>query len=176
MKSQYLESFTEKDLKVDSLFAVKKKNSVHPYKDGKVFMFSILISDKTDEMLLNYFGGENEEEVKSLFNQFENLDVIHVVGITNEYQGRINIIVDPDNGLIEKTEEYDLEDFLPMTKKDILTMVSELKDMFGGAPAKPLPSIGAPAPGAAPPGLGVPAAPPGAAKPAGIPPMPPPPR
>lgn len=127
MKSQYLENFTEENKPVDSLFAVKKKNNVHPYKDGKVHMFSVVISDKTDEMLLNYFGEENEEEVKSLYNKFENQDVIHLVGTTNKYLGRINIIVTPDAGLIEKTNDYDLADFLPMTKKDISQMVSEFK-------------------------------------------------
>ena len=93
-------------------------------------MFSVVISDKTDEMLLNYFGGENEEEVKSLYSGFENQNVIHVVGTTNEYQGRINIIVKPDAGLIEKTNDYDLQDFLPMTKKDVPQMISEFKEII----------------------------------------------
>lgn len=130
MKSQYIENFTEKDKPVDSFFAVKEKQSVHTYtKEQSKYMFTLKISDKTGEMNLNYFGGDNQEEVKSVYQTFEVQDIVHIKGNTNYYNG-INIVVNPDTGFISKTDEFDVSDFLPMTKKDISQMVSQLKDII----------------------------------------------
>ncbi len=131
MKTQFIEGFTEKDKPVDSLFAVKEKHDVHPYTVSKSkFMFTLKISDKTGEMVLNYFGGENENDVKDVHKTFETQDIIQVKGTTNLYEGQMNIIVNPASGSISKIDEFDVSDFLPMTKKDISEMVSEFKKII----------------------------------------------
>lgn len=128
MKSQYLKDLTEENVDVDSLFAIKDKQGVKTYING--FMFTFTISDKTQEMIVNYFGSNTESEVKGIHQIFEEQDVIHLKGKTNKWQGKINIIVKPESGSIEKTENYDLNDFAPMTSKNIPTMVTEFKEII----------------------------------------------
>ena len=128
MKPQYIEEFIEKDKSVDSFFSVKEKQNVRAYVNGH--MFTLKISDKSGDMILNYFGGTNPEEVKSVHNTFQIEDIIHVQGITNYYNNAINIIVKPNAGFITKINDFDVSDFLPMTKKDISQMISQLKDII----------------------------------------------
>ena len=127
MKKQFLEQFKTKGEEVNDLFAVKTKGSVKPYKFG--FMFTLVVSDKTDEMALSYFGGDKKDEVESLHRTFEVQDVIHVKGKTDDFTGPITIAVNTD-GEIKKVDEFDISDFVPKTKKDISTMINELKDVI----------------------------------------------
>ena len=111
---------------VDSLFSIKYKHPIQEYKNG--FMFSIGVSDKTGEIPITYWGSPNKDKTDKIFRGFSENDIIRVKGIAGEYKGKLKIDVNEDNGLIEITENYDQEDFVPVTDKDIEKMYLELKE------------------------------------------------
>jgi len=122
---QYIKDLTL-GLKVDSLFSVKYKHPVREYMNG--FMFTIGVSDKTGEIPVTYWGGPNKEKTQRIYNGFSENDVVHIKGVVGEYKRKNKIDVNEDDGLIEITQEYNQEDFVPKTDKDIEKMFSDLKD------------------------------------------------
>ena len=128
MKTQYVENLKNKDDPVDDKFAVKEKRAPRPYKFGT--MFSLIVADKTGELLVNYFGGEDAETTKSLYSSFNTQDILAIKGKVDQFNGTFSISVNPDVGLIQKTDEFEISDFLSTTKKDIEQMKSELKTII----------------------------------------------
>ncbi len=122
-----------KDLKngdeVDSLFSVKYKHPVTTYVKG--FRFQFGISDKTGELQVTYWGGQNKDTIDRVYRGFSENDVIHIKGITGEYKEKLKIDINDGKGIIEMTKEYNQEDFVPVTEKDIEEMYSELKKYIG---------------------------------------------
>ena len=53
---------------------------------------------------------------------FSENDVVHIKGVVGEYKRKNKIDVNEDDGLIEITQEYNQEDFVPKTDKDIEKM------------------------------------------------------
>jgi 23S rRNA maturation-related 3'-5' exoribonuclease YhaM len=128
MKKQFIADFKKRDEIVDDLFAVKNKDSPRPYKNGT--MFTLIVSDKTGETTLNFFGGDKNTETCEIYSLFEVQDVIHIKGKTDDYRGPISISVNIDSGQIKKVEEFAMEDFMPMTKKDITKMKADFKEII----------------------------------------------
>lgn len=124
MKKQFI-----KDLKpgdgVDSVFAVKFKKPVKNYVKG--YMFEVRVADKTGELTAKYWGDNDENSVQKLYDDFQKSDVIHVAGTANEYMGRLEIgISKTDRDILEKTDEYDVTDFVASSERDIDEMMNEL--------------------------------------------------
>ena len=69
-KEQYIENLREGDV-VNDNFAVKIKNPPRSYKRGT--WFSFLAIDQTGEISVKYWGGENKDRVKRLFDSFKSL-------------------------------------------------------------------------------------------------------
>lgn len=125
MKKQYIENLNTKNDLVDDKYAVKEKRSPRSYKFGT--MFTLIVADRTGERMLNYFGGENGETTQSLYSSFDTQDIVEIKGKVDVYNGTVSISINPDTGSIKKTDDYDISDFLPTTKKDVEQMKSELK-------------------------------------------------
>ena len=115
---------------VDSDFAVVEKGQIKPYGGGKGCWFTLTVMDRTDKLLVKYWGSPNEEEVKSKFSSIKVQDIVHVKGTVGEYKGRKEISVNLDSGNITKTTEFNPEDFIPVTEKNIDEMKSELKKII----------------------------------------------
>lgn len=123
-----------KDLKtddeIDSYFSVMEKREVHPYAKG--FMFSIRVSDKTGNMLVKFWGGSDEDQVKTVHSSFDIQDAISIKGRVSEYKGTREIAINPDSGgeLCKKTEGIDEAELVQTTDRDIDQMKSEFKSII----------------------------------------------
>jgi 3'-5' exoribonuclease len=117
---------------VDSLFAVKYKRGA-PRRYSKGWMFELLVTDASGEAPLKYWG-ENctEDDILALYESFDVRDVVRVIGVAQEYKGVLELSVSRDEGgVLAKTDEYALDDFLPKTEKDVETMLAELQEFIG---------------------------------------------
>ncbi|MEM5871525.1 MAG: HD domain-containing protein [Candidatus Aenigmatarchaeota archaeon] len=112
--------------KIDGKFIVKFKKPVQKYTKG--YAFQLRVGDPSGEIMLRYWGPENQEEVEKLYNSIKKDDVIYVVGETTIYNGRIAINVNPPEGKIQvlQADEYDKTDFIPESDKDTKEMYAEL--------------------------------------------------
>ena len=128
MKKQFVSGLKD-GAEVDSLFAVKFKKPVRGYKNG--FWFEVRLSDKTDEITVKYWGGPDEEKVSSLYGSFDKADVLHITGIAKEYPPGSNMLeigVNEGLGSIEKTKDFDIEDFVGVTERNVGEMYAEVVD------------------------------------------------
>ncbi len=112
-KEQYIENLREGDA-VNDFFAVKLKKAQRPYKRGMFFEF--VATDKTGDISVKYWGGENKDRVKRLYESFNTGDVVQVrTGMVETYEDRLQISVNENSGGVRKcaSNEYDVTDFLP---------------------------------------------------------------
>ena len=112
-KEQFIESLREGDA-VNDLFAVKLKNPPRAYKKGT--WFGLTVTDKTGEINVKYWGGENKDRVKRLYDSFKISDVIHVrLGNVEIYEEKPQISINEAIGGLRRCSpnEYDIKDFIP---------------------------------------------------------------
>jgi 3'-5' exoribonuclease len=109
--------------RVNSKFSVKYKHPPKEYKNG--FMFTVGLADKTGEIEATYWGGKDEKVVKLLYDGFGENDVVIITGAVGEFRGRLRIDIN-EGDKIEKCTEYNFEDFVSKTDKDIEAMTGEL--------------------------------------------------
>ncbi len=132
MKNQYIEDLQD-NTEINSTFAVTSKSSPGNYKNKTGLWFSIEITDKTGKMDIKYWGGLDEEKTEKIHNSFEVGDIISITGKCrfDNYSNSLTISIDEKNGqTIQKSDTFDLVDFLPTTNKDIDKMVLNLKNII----------------------------------------------
>ncbi|MCD6478085.1 MAG: HD domain-containing protein [Candidatus Aenigmarchaeota archaeon] len=125
MKSRFIKDLEENE-KIESDFSVKYKKPLKPYKSG--WMFILGLSDKTGEIEAKYWGGEDKNFVKDVYNQITPGDVLRIKGTVSEFKGRLQINIEEGEGSIKKLEIFDIEDFVEKSRRDIEKMFSELKE------------------------------------------------
>ena len=111
-KEQYVENLREGDV-VNDLFAVKLKNPPRPYKKGTWFDF--VVQDKTGEISVKYWGGDNKERIKRLYDSFGPADVVQIrSGYVEIYEDRPQISINETSGGVRRCgpNEYDISDFI----------------------------------------------------------------
>lgn len=117
--------------KIDDIFVVKIKKFFRPYKNG--FYFELLISDASGQTInYRYWGGQEEQNVRALYDSIENDSVVHIQGMAKMYNGAIQISTnEPD--IIEALEpgQYDEWTFIKPSQRDIDEMFSELTGYIG---------------------------------------------
>ncbi len=126
-KEQYIENLREGDA-VNDFFAVKLKKAQRPYKRGMFFEF--LAADKTGEISVKYWGGDNKDRVKRLYESFNTGDVVQVrTGMVENYEDRLQLSVNENTGGVRKCapNEYDVTDFLPALSEE---RIKELYDII----------------------------------------------
>jgi len=126
-KDQYIENLRDGDA-INDFFAVKLKKAQRPYKRGMFFEF--LATDKTGEISVKYWGGENKDRVKRLYESFNTGDVVQVrTGMVENYEDRLQISVNENTGGVRKCapNEYDVTDFLPSLPEE---RIEELYDII----------------------------------------------
>ncbi len=126
MKKQFIGNLKDGEL-VDSLFAVKFKKPPLPYKAKQGKWFEIRIADKSGEATLKYWGGENED-IEQLYNSISEGDVIKVNGKARARGDKIEINV--NEGGVERTENFKIEDFIATSKKDIKKIMEKIEELI----------------------------------------------
>jgi len=128
-KEQFVENLREGDV-VNDFFAVKIKNAPRPYKRGT--WFGITVTDKTGEINVKYWGGDNKERVKRLYDSFKIGDVVQVrLGNVEIYEDKPQISINETSGGLRRcgTNEYHVSDFIPALEEDeIKELMKKIKE------------------------------------------------
>jgi 3'-5' exoribonuclease len=125
MKEQFVRDLKEGD-KVLSFFLVKHKQ-LEDFRDRTRGQFlTLFLSDKTGQVLARVW-----EEAPALAETFEEGDVVKVLGEAEEYLGRLQVIVDKLRPA--QDDEYEREDFLPHTERDIEEMLAIVRETIASA-------------------------------------------
>ncbi len=125
-KEQYIENLREGDA-VNDFFAVKLKKAQRPYKRGMFFEF--VATDKTGDISVKYWGGDNKDRVKRLYESFNTGDVVQVrTGMVETYEDRLQISINENSGGVRKCtpNEYDVTDFLPALNEERINELYEV--------------------------------------------------
>ena len=99
--------------KVNSYFSVNYKKPVSDYKYGAMFEFRA--ADKSGQITVKYWGGQDKQGVQRLFDSFDREDVVVVKGEAAEYKGAVEISVsEKSGGTLQKARagEYDLSELI----------------------------------------------------------------
>lgn len=123
-KIQYINELKEGET-VNDLFSVKQKNAPRGYKKGT--FFDIVLTDKTGEINVKFWGGDNKERVKRLFESFSTGDVVQIrSGSVERYHEKLQISINEKTGGLRRCneQEYDESDFVPALSEE------EIKRLF----------------------------------------------
>lgn len=125
--------------KVESKFSVKYRHPPREYMNG--FMFVVGLADKTGEIEAMYWGGKNLEKVRNVYESFREGDVVYVLGVAGEFRDKLKIDVNEGEGSIRKTEEYEIEDFIAESERNVEEMASELREIINSISSSHLKSL-----------------------------------
>ena len=125
MKEQFVRDLKEGH-KVLSFFLVKHKQLEYFRDRTKGQFLTLSLGDKTGQILARVW-----EKAPELAETFEEGDVVKVLGEAEEYLGRLQVIVDKLRPATE--DEYELEDFLPHTERDIEEMLATVRETITSA-------------------------------------------
>jgi len=123
-KEQFIENLREGDV-VNDIYAVKIKNPPRPYKRGT--WFGLVATDKTGEINIKFWGGDNKDRVKRLYDSFKVGDVVQVrLGNVEIYEEKPQISINETSGGLRRCSpnEYDVNDFIPSLDE------TKIKDFF----------------------------------------------
>lgn len=123
-KEQFIENLRDGDA-VSDFFAVKTKNPPRPYKKGTWFDF--VATDKTGEIGVKFWGGDNKERVKRLYDSFKVGDIVQIrAGYVEIYEDRPQISINEAAGGLRRCspDEYDVRDFITALEE------SQIKEYF----------------------------------------------
>ena len=114
--------------KVDSVFSVHYKKSISEYKYGSMFEFRV--ADRTGQITVKYWGGEDKTEVEKIFETISRDTIVQIRGTIGEYRGAMELAVNPNEGGMVKLlseGEYDIKELIG-TIEDIPGLVARLKE------------------------------------------------
>jgi 3'-5' exoribonuclease len=118
--------------RVDSYFSVGYKKPVSEYKYGSMFEFRA--ADRSGQITVKYWGGQNKELVTKIHDSFEREDIVRLTGEVADYKGVAEISVSEKNGgSITKLgpEEYDINELIK-SYENIPEMTTRLVVMKNG--------------------------------------------
>lgn len=124
-KIQFISDFKEGET-VNDLFSVKQKNAPRGYKKGT--FFDLILIDKTGEIAVKFWGGENKERVKRLFESFSTGDVIQIrAGSVERYNDKLQVSINEKTGGLRRCseEEYVISDFIPALSEEEIKRLYE---------------------------------------------------
>ena len=99
--------------KVESYFSVNYKKPVSDYRHGSMFEFRA--ADKSGQITVKYWGGQDKQAVQRLYDSFDRDGVVVIRGEVAEYRGAIEISVSEKNGgsvSNAREGEYDLSELI----------------------------------------------------------------
>jgi len=110
---------------VSGNFAVKFKKPVQKYAKG--YKFELRVGDSSGEMMLKFWGPDDEDAVKKLYESISADDVIQVRGQVTEYHDVKEIAVNELSGIrVLSPVEYVKSEFVRESEREIEGMYEEL--------------------------------------------------
>lgn len=129
--------FTEKAISdmregdsVTGKFAIRDKETPKEYRNKAGKYFFLRVGDKTGNMVLKYWGGEDPARVMELYNGLAVGDVIEAAAevAVDRFDGKLTMTMEEGLHTMRKcgAGEYSPADFLPVTQKDVNAMIEEI--------------------------------------------------
>ncbi len=115
--------------KVESYFSVNFRKPVTDYKYG--FMFEFRAADKSGQITIKYWGGQDKGSVQKLYDSFDREQVVRIRGEVQEYKGQLEVSISEKNGgWLERMAEgeYDLQQ-LVKSYENIQDMKARLREL-----------------------------------------------
>jgi 3'-5' exoribonuclease len=123
-KKQFIKDL-KKDEIVNDIFVVKFKKPVESYKNG--YKFELRLGDSSKEIMLKYWGSDNEDVVQKIYDTIKKDDVILIQGRVNEWNNNLEISSNYEHTIkVLNQNEYSKEDFIRKTDKNIDEMFNEI--------------------------------------------------
>ncbi|MFH1786253.1 MAG: HD domain-containing protein [archaeon] len=117
MKREFIKELTV-GMDTNSKYAVRHKAGLNKYKDKEGYWFGLTVGDATGDVSLRYWG-KDSGQTKSLYSSLNVGDVINVSGSVKDYQGEAQLAVDANYNTLEKTTDYETEDFVETSARDL---------------------------------------------------------
>ncbi|MBT7903683.1 HD domain-containing protein [Candidatus Woesearchaeota archaeon] len=128
-KNQFIQEMKKDDV-INDVFVVKFKKPVEQYKNG--YKFELRLGDRTKEIMLKYWGPNDEQVVQTLYDSIKKDEVVFVQGRVSEWNNNLEIATNEHNEIkVLSSDEYSSEDFVRVTEQDVDLMYSELKQIIG---------------------------------------------
>jgi 3'-5' exoribonuclease len=127
-KKKLISEYNEGD-DVKDIFVVKFKKGVASYAKG--YSFSLVLTDSSGKSMdYKYWGGNDEAKVKAIYDAIKDDSVIYVEGKTSSYNNKPQISSNEGIHSVKILEkgQYNEEDFIKKTKKDIEKMYLGLQE------------------------------------------------
>lgn len=129
---QWINTIVDKGMEIDCVYAIKKKD---PPRRGKKagYFFTLVVSDSTGEIKVNYWGKGEEGPVRRIYESLTEGSMVHVKGRSDRFGESVVIQVNQAAGdVLEEAQEgdYDLSQFITVSKKDVEGMFNELQEML----------------------------------------------
>ena len=121
--------------KIDSCFYVKHRTQPRSYYRG--YMFDVVLSDKTGDIDLVYFGGDDENKVNDIFSSFSIGDIVKVIGVKGIYPrtGKAQIQIGDRTGGGEirpaGEDEFEIGKFIVPTNQVPDDMLNYITNLMG---------------------------------------------
>jgi len=125
-KKQPISSLKEGDNVLD-IFVVKIKKPVTKYSRG--FFFSLILSDSSGGSIeYKYWGGEQEEKVREIFNSISADSVVLIHGKVSSYNNRLDISADASQAIKVLTPDQYEAEFIPGERRDMDEMLKAFEE------------------------------------------------
>ncbi len=131
-KKKLISEYKEGD-EVNDIFVVKFKKGVSPYSKG--YSFYLVLTDSSGKSIdYKYWGGNDESKVDAVYDKIKDDSVIYAEGKVSSYNNKLQISSNEGIHLMNVIEkgQYNEDDFIKKTKKDIDTMYAKLKEYVDG--------------------------------------------
>ncbi|MFH1788484.1 MAG: HD domain-containing protein [Candidatus Altiarchaeota archaeon] len=110
-------------------YVVKFKKPVQKYVKG--YKFELRIGDSSGEVMLKFWGPDDEAAVKKLYDSVSVDDVVHVRGEVAEYHDAKEVAVNDLDGIrVLSPVEYVKSDFVKESEKEIDEMYGQLSSFI----------------------------------------------
>ena len=112
---------------IDDVFVVKIKKGMSEYANG--FRFNLLISDNSGKTLeYVYWGPRDEKSVKEIYDSIKSDSVVKIQAKVSSYKEKLQLATNaPFKIEVLSEEQYEKEDFVKPSKKDLPKLYDELK-------------------------------------------------
>jgi 3'-5' exoribonuclease len=115
-----------KGQEVNEVYAIRRKET--PRKGKKAgFFFSMVVSDATGDIKVNFWGKDDEALVRRTFDSVREGTMVRVIGMSDLFGEEV--VIQVNGGLLDHAhpEDFNPADFVPATEKDPEEMFAELQ-------------------------------------------------
>jgi len=136
-KKHAIASLKEGD-RIDDIFVVKIKKGLIQYAKG--FAFELILSDSSGKSLeYKYWGSQDKDKVKALYDSIKPDCIVHVQGVVSSYKGKLQLTTnEPDKIEVLEKGQYAESDFIKPAKKNVDEMYVELLNAIDSVENKKL--------------------------------------